>query len=609
MAERAAARMNSPIAMGSRALGCGLLLACACLVAPTLAQRQAPKNSAPLELQISNQQPFVEEPVLLQLIVHYEKNAAAPDWPSVPGATLTPAAGGAENVQRSFVGAREVQRSAWRAFNAELTPHKAGTLEIPPISVLVDGVVKTTLPARITVRTDDGPALLRAEIVLDAPKIYVGQRVVATLQIWVLPPVIDGRTLDPQLVYNLLDPRHNGFGPFPAATRVHEERPRDSGGAAQRYYVFDSTLEFAAERAGPLTFDDLVVAMRYPRRLRQDIFGQIDVSDARPVRARAAVSAPEVRPLPLEGRPPQFNGAVGRYNFVAWAKPTKVRVGDPIEFTMELSGEGALDSLPAPQLDMQPALQQNFRVPGETLAGKIVQKGKWFTQTIRAKRTDVREIPPVEYAYFDPVDEQYKIARSDTIPLTVTGDDLLAVDVEGLATPSGAPASAPIALDGLRGNETRESVLLQRVAPPSVALIWLGALAPPGLFAAVALGRAAALRSGRDGARRRRSRALASAQERLTAAESLGPGQRTSAIESAVVAYLADRVNQPPARFTGRTVLDFLRERRIDEQMEQRLANLIARCEQAAYAGGADADARITQEARECLRLLEQIRL
>ncbi len=429
----------------------------------------------------------------------------------------------------------------------------------------------------------------------------------ATLLVRVLPPVIDGRTLDGQFVYNLLDPRRNGFGQFPAATSVKEQQIREDDGTSHRYYVYESTLEFTADRAGPLDFENLTIAMRYPKRLRQDIFGTVDISDGRVVRARPEYSGPEVRTLPVEGRPPMFNGAVGRFKIAAWAKPTKVRVGDPIEYTMELTGDGALDTLPGPQLDLQPALQRDFRVPGEALAGRIVQNGKWFTQTIRAKRADVQAIPPVEYAFFDPIAEKYQIIRGDTIPLTVTGGDLGSVEVEGLAgaqTPE--PTSAPVALDGLRGNETRESLLLSDAPRVSTTAVWMAGLAPPLVFSAIALARIARERAGRDVGRARRSRALATAEQRLRAAESLSGGARTSAVEAAVAAYLADRLNVPPARFTGRAALELLRQRAIEPDLEQRLAQVIGRCEHAAYGGGDDGDARLAVEARDCLRLLER---
>ena len=54
-------------------------------------------------------------------------------------------------------------------------------------------------------------------------------------------------------------------------------------------------------------------------------------------------------PLPTEGRPADFNGAVGHYTMTVTAGPTNVAVGDPITVHIQISGRGALDALVLPK--------------------------------------------------------------------------------------------------------------------------------------------------------------------------------------------------------------------------------------------------------------------
>ena len=64
----------------------------------------------------------------------------------------------------------------------------------------------------------------------------------------------------------------------------------------------------------------------------------------------AEAQAITVKPLPSAGRPAGFNGAVGRYTMQAKASPLEVTVGDPVTVNIQLSGQGAIESLNLPKL-------------------------------------------------------------------------------------------------------------------------------------------------------------------------------------------------------------------------------------------------------------------
>ena len=69
----------------------------------------------------------------------------------------------------------------------------------------------------------------------------------------------------------------------------------------------------------------------------------------------------------------------------------------------------------------------NFKIPEEMAPGEIKDRVKVFTQTVRAKHPDVKEIPEIELPYFNTETGKYEVARSDAIPLSVleTGDAML----------------------------------------------------------------------------------------------------------------------------------------------------------------------------------------
>ena len=60
-----------------------------------------------------------------------------------------------------------------------------------------------------------------------------------------------------------------------------------------------------------------------------------------------------IKPLPVIDRPDDFTGAVGKYTMDVLAKPTKVKVGDPITLTINIRGEGNIQTIGEPLLDSE----------------------------------------------------------------------------------------------------------------------------------------------------------------------------------------------------------------------------------------------------------------
>ncbi|MFH1593313.1 MAG: BatD family protein [Candidatus Omnitrophota bacterium] len=118
-------------------------------------------------------------------------------------------------------------------------------------------------------------------------------------------------------------------------------------------------------------------------------------------------------PLPQEGIPPDFNGALGDYEFSLKADPKKVKVGDPITLRMTVTGKGNFKTVTPPTLEFgddfkiyQPEARQD-------------QTGKVFEQVIIPKKDTIEEIPEVSFSYFDTRAGKYKITKAGPIPIEV----------------------------------------------------------------------------------------------------------------------------------------------------------------------------------------------
>ncbi|MBL8878599.1 MAG: BatD family protein [Phycisphaerales bacterium] len=542
---------------------------------------------------------YANEPFTINVIVQNFTDCGQPEFPEIPNATIEKGAGG-ESTQTTIVNGR-MRTTRTRTFEYRVTISQVGELVIAPVKIEVDGKRLGTRALRLDILPSDSQERFFVEIAGDVERAYVGQKVQLTLAIWIEPATFNGELISAGGMYSCL--QRGELGPFAAPTvesAVQKSRVgRD--GAKRTYYVFTSTNDYVAERAGPLAFPEIRVEASYPTKIVRDVFRELRVSAARTLRARASGPGVNVLPLPIDGRPANFSGAVGRFTVTASARPTQVRVGDPIELTVEVRGDGPLDTLPAPLLASDEHLSKSFRVPRETLTGETVGRVRRFKQTIRPISADVRDIPAIEYPYFDPFDGKYAIARTQPIALTVTGGESLEI-----AAPEVEAPGEPLEEIGYRGNETSIAALLRSVPPVSVSHVVAAVAGPPAAISAFwTIGALVKARRVARGARR--ARAATAARKRILAAGKLAPRDAAHEIMAALSGYLGDRTGQAAARFQGRSSVEFLRERRADSLAVDQLSRLIERCEALSFGGAAGADsAQLAHDAAELLSLLER---
>ena len=153
-----------------------------------------------------------------------------------------------------------------------------------------------------------------------------------------------------------------------------------------------------------------------------------------------------VRPLPESGRPPNFVNAVGAgFSIDVQASRTVVSAGDPIELTVSIRGDGELEGLSLPPLLGEGGLPAAlFSVPSTAAVGNVDPdtNTKAFTVTARVLSTEVREIPPIDFAYFDPDRGEYVTVSSRPVALSVAGGNV--VDAGDVTAAAGAAPVAPM---------------------------------------------------------------------------------------------------------------------------------------------------------------------
>jgi len=125
--------------------------------------------------------------------------------------------------------------------------------------------------------------------------------------------------------------------------------------------------------------------------------------------------------LPVEGKPESFSGAIGDFHLDVTASPVEVAPGDPITLTMTVSGHGNFDRVQAPKLSTEKGWK-TYTPSSEFLKdGGPGQGKKVFEQALVAKDPSLREIPAIDFSYFDPAAAVYKTLTASPIPLQIQG--------------------------------------------------------------------------------------------------------------------------------------------------------------------------------------------
>ena len=503
-----------------------LLTALVALVAVAIGSAATSAHAADLQAALSSREAYVGAPIILHLEVANASSHDEPTIPEVRGLDIQSAGAPSRSTQTTIINGRRSDRTsatyAWR-----ITPRQAGTFEIPPIDLRVDGQVRSTRPLRFVATKSETGDLLFAEITGQQEEIYVGQPLKLTLNLWIKPYHNDefDMTLSEENMWQMIS-EHTNWGVFSERmTELAENRQRpggkevlrpDSHGDERAYYLYQIEATIYPKRPGQIEAGDLQIVVDYPTRLgksrdpfgsmfNDDFFGgmspfadrdfspfrrnTLSVTASRPVVAEATVAPIEVKPVPTAGRPADYRGTVGQYQIVTQALPTDVKAGDPITLHIGIRGDGPMELVQAPPLAALPQLTADFKVANEPLAGLVEGDTKLFTTTIRPRREGITEIPAIPLTFFDPAKEEFVTVKSDPISIHVSKAERLALDsIVGNANPQDpaanqeASALPTLDLQNYAGNDaliTASSqanwpwALVIALPPLAVAAVWL----------------------------------------------------------------------------------------------------------------------------------------
>ncbi|MGA3008494.1 MAG: BatD family protein [Opitutaceae bacterium] len=159
------------------------------------------------------------------------------------------------------------------------------------------------------------------------------------------------------------------------------------------------------------------------------------------VNRTVASNSPTLTIKPLPPAPADFNGAVGKFIFTAKVVPTTVAVGEPVTWTLALTGTGnwpEITGLPSREAseDFQvvPSKPKRELKPGSLFDATLTQDA-----VLVPSKPGAYTLPPVHFTYFDPKSGDYKTITTESFSINVIP---AATNKAGAAENFGPPATA-----------------------------------------------------------------------------------------------------------------------------------------------------------------------
>jgi hypothetical protein len=130
----------------------------------------------------------------------------------------------------------------------------------------------------------------------------------------------------------------------------------------------------------------------------------------------------ESLPLPEANRPQDFAGAVGQFQLSGGLDKAAVTANEVVTLRVKLEGTGNIRTLPSPTPSFSAGLENYDPKVSEKVqvSGNRVRGSRTYEYVLVPRVAGTQKIKTIEFPYFDPEDETYKVASLGEITLQVS---------------------------------------------------------------------------------------------------------------------------------------------------------------------------------------------
>jgi hypothetical protein len=314
-----------------------------------------------------------------------------------------------------------------------------------------------------------------------------------------------------------------------------------------------------------------------------------------------------VTPLPEDGKPTDFGGAVGNsFTMNGKLDKTDITTDDVLTYKLNISGSGNLKLFEAPAMSLPNGLSVFDPVITDTITGRTttISGTKTITYTITPKTAGDYTIPAMSFSYFNPQTGKYTTLNTEPVRVHVKQGKLI------------------------KGNDTRSIATLTDIHPiykkepgdlaynskPVLYSVGYWSLYAVPLFAfiGIAFWKRREDELSKDSVLLRNRRANKVALKRLAVANKLLQQNSRKPfyeeISKAIWLYLSDKLNIPLSELSRERAEEALYARKISPEMEKQINQVVNECETALYApsGGLQQMNYTYQQAVDIISKLEE---
>lgn len=342
-------------------------------------------------------------------------------------------AGPSQQVSQSWVNGKS---SFEKIYSYYLIPEHKGNLFIKPATIEYNGQIYKTSLVRVNVQnaieppkdpndnsiTIDDNLYLVAEISKTTP--YVNEPITVVYKLYF------SYNIGIKNWRELGKPKYNDFWSQNIDIKQLYVQDGIFKGEKFRYVVLKKTVLYP-QKSGNLAIEPLSmnIDVELPSTKRNS-YGQVMFKeDNKSVSAGAKVIS--VKALPEEGRPLDFSGAVGSFDFKVIPSKMQLRSGESLDLNVSVAGKGNLKlfSLPKPVVPntleiYDPVHSEQVNTPLSGMAGKISDK-----YTIIPQFKGEYTIKPLQFSYFDLNLGKYKTISTPEIIIKVLDGRMAATTV------------------------------------------------------------------------------------------------------------------------------------------------------------------------------------
>ena len=330
-----------------------------------------------------------------------------------------------QSISNSWVNGK---RSFSKTYTYFLTPTQKGALTIAQATIDIDGETYKTTPVKITVteavevpRDPNSPEYLIddnlhlvAEISNTRP--YLNEAITVVYKLYFRSPlrISDGRAVE--------NPQFADFWSHNIDIPQLKVENSTYKGETYSVVVWKKSVLYP-QKTGKLTLEPLSLSLviDLPSN-RRDFFGnRILQQSSRTITAGRRTI--DVKSLPEKGKPANFMGAVGQFNFDALINKNTLKATESFEVKLKVTGNGNLKLFNLPKLVLpntlevfEPEHAENVKTTLSGMQGNIEDN-----YTVVTRFQGKYPVASVSFSYFDPKKEEYFTLRSSEHIVDVYG--------------------------------------------------------------------------------------------------------------------------------------------------------------------------------------------